>query len=238
MKQTQDFSDRRHKAWCIHCNDALAQKETNRDHVPSKVFLGTPLPDNLPVVEICMKCNVSFSSDEEYFAALLGSILAGSTDPARQSIPSARRILSENDGLRARIENSKREYQTHGGETKVYWTPDTKRVNNVVLKNARGHAYFEFGEPLFSGAFTVSSWPLESLTTSERVSFEANDMGEFWPEVGSRMMDRLVTGKDLDGGWVVVEPGVYRYALSLIDDELVVRSVIYEYLATEVTWEV
>jgi hypothetical protein len=56
-----------------------------------------------------------------------------------------------------------------------------------------------------------------------------------WPEVGSRMMTRFATGEDLVDGWVEVQTGLYRYGVFQADG-LVVRSVIANYLATEVRW--
>ena len=49
------------------------------------------------------------------------------------------------------------------------------------------------------------------------------------------MMTRVLTGQDLDGPWVIVQDGVYRYAVSQTGGVLV-RSILYDYLATEVFW--
>ena len=57
-----------------------------------------------------------------------------------------------------------------------------------------------------------------------------------WPEVGSRMMARLVTGEDMAGEWVVVQEGIYRYSVQHAG-RLRVRSILSEYLATEVQWK-
>ena len=38
------------------------------------------------------------------------------------------------------------------------------------------------------------------------------------------------------GGWIIVEPGRYRYAIDW-SDAITVKSVIWEYLATETRWE-
>jgi len=84
MQNIQEFVDRRHKAWCIHCTKELVSVETNRDHVPTKSLLREPYPPNLPVIEICKVCNQSFSADEEYLVAFLGAVLTGSTDPSIQ----------------------------------------------------------------------------------------------------------------------------------------------------------
>lgn len=74
---------------------------------------------------------------------------------------------------------------------------------------------------------------METLNDDTRAAFEAVHIGDAWPEVGSRMFTRLVGGADLSGGWIVVQPGVYRYA---IHQYSTVRIVIREYLAFEAVW--
>ena len=60
---------------------------------------------------------------------------------------------------------------------------------------------------------------------------------DLWPEVGSRMLVRVVSGEGLaSGGWIEVEPAHYRYAIDW-GDGLTVRTVIWDYLATKVRWE-
>ena len=50
-------------------------------------------------------------------------------------------------------------------------------------------------------------------------------------------MTRLVTGDDMrTDGWVIVQPDVYRFAV-MDNGQFVVRTVIREYLATEVIWD-
>lgn len=235
MHAIGEFVDLRQHSWCIHCGGWIAGLETNVDHVPSRSLLLEPYPPELPVVRVCKKCNGGFSLDEEYLIAFLGSVLAGTTDPERQSIPRAARILRRSPKLRASIERSRAEHQTQGGETRVLWRPEQERVDRVLLKNARGHAFFEYGEPMLDAPEYVRSFPLESLTAGQREEFEMIEPGPGWPEVGSRMLTRVVTGADLAGGWVVVQDGVYRYAVAQ-DGGMTVRAVLFEYIATEVRW--
>lgn len=239
MERIEEFVDDRQKSWCIHCTRWLTELETTEDHVPTKSLLVKPRPHHLPVVTICRDCNNGFSRDEQYTVTFLSCVLAGSTDPEKQRNASAARALSESAALRAMIDRSKREFSTVGGETRIVWQPDMDRIDRVVLKNARGHAYFEYGEPKMEAPLHVWSCPLESMSEYELAEFEGQgDAGGFaaWPEVGSRMMTRIATGLDMDGGWVVVQDDTYRYA---VDDTegLRVRSVMWEYLATEVHWE-
>jgi hypothetical protein len=238
MHSIEESVDERQMTWCIHCARSLAGLETNEDHVPTKGLLSKPRPHHLPVVTICRKCNNGFSLDEQYAVTFLSCVLAGSTDPEKQSNASAARALTKSAAFRARIEQSRSEYITVGGETRIVWTPDMTRIENVVLKNARGHAYFEYGEPMMDTPDHVRVTPLESMNSAERYDFEGlNDEGDLapWPEVGSRMMTRLVTGEDMLGQWVVVQKGVYRYSVRQIDG-LQVRMVLSEYLAAEVQW--
>ncbi|RQH09487.1 hypothetical protein [Bradyrhizobium sp. RP6] len=66
--------------------------------------------------------------------------------------------------------------------------------------------------------------------------FENVSWGGMVPEVGSRMLTRFVTGSDLtEHGWVEVQSGVYRYS-AVQSGVMTVRTVLYEYLGTEVHW--
>ena len=50
-------------------------------------------------------------------------------------------------------------------------------------------------------------------------------------------MQRLAGVDPLVDGWVEVQEGVYRFAVAQGSDGLLVRTVIREYLATEVYWD-
>lgn len=236
MQNIAEFVDERQKTWCIHCAKTICEVETNRDHVPTKSLLKNPYPCNLPVVTICKDCNLSFSLDEEYFVSFLSSVLVGSTDPSIQFIPAARRILSRNIKLRARIDDSRDEVVISDNCPKNCFRPEVDRISRIILKNARGHAFFEYGEPMLNDPTHVLFTPLEMLTQKQRDSFLTINPQKFWPEVGSRMMTRVISGQDLFKSWVVVQDEVYRYAI-VQQGGVLVRTVLYEYLATEVYWE-
>ena len=115
MRQIREYVDERLKGACIHCSGGLSKTNKSRDHVPSNALLRKPYPDNLPVVEICRACNSRFAKDEEYAAAFLGAVLAGSTEPNRQRGPVGLGILRRNEHLRSSIERAKIEFRTIGG---------------------------------------------------------------------------------------------------------------------------
>ena len=235
MKNITDTADERHKSWCIHCGAGIGEKETNRDHVPSKSFLEKPYPPELPTVDICRECNTSFSHDEEYLAAFLGAVLSGTTDPAEQKTAIAARIFTRNTALRQRIEARKKSYVTIGADQKVIWEPELRRIQNVMVKNARGHVYYELGQPALGEPASAIVRTLESLSQDELSGFLTIDHGAGWPEVGCRVMTRLCTGDDMADGWIVVQDGIYRFA-AVESDGFHVRMIVREYFAAEVIW--
>lgn len=236
MDEIFAFVDERQSSWCIHCGATIGIAKANVDHVPSKVLLDPPYPPNLPRVTICECCNSSFSLDEEYFAAFLSAVLSGTTEPDKQKIERARRILLHSAQLRNRIEVSKSSHQTADGEAQAYWNPEAHRISNVLVKNARGHAYFELGEPLLHEPAYVRFTPLKSMTEEERKSFINISLGDGYPELGSRLMTRLMTGQDMLGSWIIVQARTYVYAVGR-ENGIKVRSIIRDYLATEVCWQ-
>jgi hypothetical protein len=48
-------------------------------------------------------------------------------------------------------------------------------------------------------------------------------------------MQRILNGEDLDDGWVIVQEGVYRYAVRQ-GGGIIVRIVLREYLGAEILW--
>ncbi|MDQ0465225.1 hypothetical protein QO010_003012 [Caulobacter ginsengisoli] len=227
MRQVTDFSDERNKGWCVHCGGPY---ETD-DHMPSKVFLDRPFPENLPVTPACASCNEGFSRDEEYLACLLECILAGSAHPDDVERSAIARKLRDQPGLRKRLEAARR---SEGDG--VLWDVEVERVNNVVVKLARGHVAFESGEPRLDEPAGRGFQPLLAMSPAVRRDFEhVPDLPQIWPEVGSRAMSRLfVTGVDVfDEGWQEVQSRRYRYRV----DGAHVRMVIRDYLAAEVWWD-
>lgn len=241
MDQLKDFADHRLIHGCIYCGGP----EETRDHVPSRVFLDPPLPENLPVVWACRSCNNSFSRDEEYLACLIESVLAGSTDPARIRRSGVANILRRTPALRARLEAVK---TTEAGQLKFGIEPD--RVRSVVVKLARGHAAYELSQPCRQAPTSVQWRPLNLMADDERDAYEASHVVRTFGEIGSRGSQRLlVTEVALESAngekrkmgllindWLDVQDGRYRYLVIDESGEIRIKIVIGEYLACEVLW--
>jgi hypothetical protein len=206
----------------------------SRDHVPSKALVREPYPPNLSAVQVCVDCNNGFSADEQYFAAFIGCVLAGATTPGGISDPRTRRILEENPGLRARIQRAR--HEPVGSSKSPLWEPEAARIINVLTKNARGHLWFEC-EQIERAAPAVGFAALETLDSKRRIAFESRCRESVLPEVGTRLLDRTLTGRDMVDDWVVVQEGIYRFNVDLDrNDGSRARIVLAEYLAAEIVW--
>jgi hypothetical protein len=236
MEKLSNFGDRRQTGFCVHCGGSTETK----DHAPSKIFLDLPYPPDLPTLPCCETCNQSFSNDEEYLGVFIDCVLNGTTEPARLQREKTQNALKKNDKLRARIERSKKEADTLGGGKLIVWQAEEARVRKVVIKLARCHAAFELNEPQLDEPTHVMFMPLALMSREQREQFEdhpfSGSLG-VWPEVGSRAMQRvIVADKAYNEGWLTVQAGRYRY-MAVGAGEVVVRGVLSEYLAFEVTWE-
>lgn len=242
LDQLENLADDRLLAGCVYCGGG---GQETRDHVPSRILLEQPFADNLPVVAACLPCNNSFSLDEEYVACLIECAVAGSTDPTRIRRPRVAKILQRNPALRARLEEAK---QVVDGA--VAFVAEAARLENVLLKLARGHAAFELAASTWETPSSLMWWPMSMMTDEQRDNFDAPLCQQMLGEVGSRGMQRLLvtqvllqseSGDERSIGlllndWVVVQEGRYRYLASDDVEGVVVRIVIGEFLACEVAW--
>jgi hypothetical protein len=188
------------------------------------------------MVGACERCNTGFSSDEQYLSCFIECVLCGTAEPESLRRPKIKRILDEKPKLREQIQGS----VTRDGDA-LLWKLETERVRKVILKLATGHAAYELftqDQPPSHIEFS----PLIVLSEQQRGDFESGPWGQFapWPEIGSRAFVRACGAKVDEfaqfGGWVVVQPGRYRYAVNETGGVLV-RIVLSEYLACEVSWE-
>lgn len=229
MRQIKTFSDSRLDTQCAYCGEY----PDTRDHVPSKIILEKPFPENIHVVPSCLKCNNGFSLDEEYFACLIECIISGTTDLDKLSRESIVKILKRKNKLKARLDNA---FISENG--KSFFKIEFERIKNVILKLAYGHAKFENSETQFEKPEHITFFPIETLTEEEQNSFFAVTELQKIPEVGSRAMQNLYltqNGIPFDN-WIVVQEGIYQFSVTPTIENLKVRMVIWNYLACEVVW--
>ena len=225
------FADARLLGRCVYCGG----EPSTRDHVPSKVLFDEPFPPNLPVVQACKTCNNSFSADEQYLACLMECVLCGTVEPVSVCRDKIKRVLSENTSLASRIAASCR-VDENGN---LLWEAEVGRVQNVILKLARGHVAYEYSEPQLEEPENVSFVPISTMSEEQMRAFETPPVGSSLPEIGSRAFhDTLVVSNQVftqEGAWQVVQEGRYRYSVSH-SDGIRVRMVLSNYLACDVIW--
>ena len=221
------FHDNRLLDVCVYCG----QKSSTRDHVPSRVLLDEPFPNNLPVVAACERCNLSFSLDEQYLACIVECAVTGTTRAEDIRREKVRRILAERPAIAARIVAAR----VANDDGALAWQVETTRVRDIVLKLARGHVAYQFAEATLADPVHVAILPFPLMSPAERIDFEHPPSSTSWPEVGSRAFVQAVTRPTLDSIWTVVQPDRYRYALTQRQN-ISVRIVLSEYLGCEVIW--
>lgn len=227
LEQVPSYGDKRQMAQCVYCG---GPRETG-DHVPSRILLDEPYPENLPVLPACRFCNDSFSKDEEYVACLVECAVSGFTHSNRVGREKIARILGAKLALAARLEAGRLEA---GGANRIHVEAD--RVRRVALKLARGHAAFELNEPQLGQPVEMVIAPLPGTPEEDLKRFETAPPFSLWPEVGSRAMLALVENGPAAARWIVVQAGRYRYLAVTEDAGVLVRFVLSEYLGCEVRW--
>lgn len=207
MRQVRPFIDERLGGFCFSCGGFPA----TRDHVPAKVLLDDPVPENLPIVGACRSCNGHASADEEYLACFLEVAACGSTvEVERRKI---RRIFERRPPLAARLEGAR----TSDG----YVAVEYERVRRVVAKLGRGIWSYEAGEPSGTLDTEVRFDPIENLSQGRLVQFLSTATPVFFPEVGSRLMIKMIEGTSEgtdNDPWQIVQPGRFAYAVDIYNE--------------------
>ncbi len=229
MKQINTFSDDRLNHYCAYCGGRTG----TRDHVPSKVLLEKPYPENLPVVPACLECNNGFSFDEEYFACFLECVLSGTTEPEKLSRTRVSKILNRKPALKARLEKSKINV---GGN--VHFKFEEKRIENMLIKLAKGHYRFENSDNQVDEPNSVWFGAMGTMTDEDIDSFVRNVEQNKSPEIGSRATFTLALNNSgiPVSHWVEVQPNNYQYSVLSSNGSSIVKIIIWDYLACQIIW--
>lgn len=225
MEQIVPFADDRWSAFCAFCG---APPKT-RDHVPPKIFLDRPYPENLPVVGSCLRCNNDASLDEEYVACLLEIAACGTINPDDLRRPKVARILAAKPLLAAKLASSL------GSNGQYLLTEeDSARLSAVIEKIARALWAYETSETAGRGSAAVSYAQIAQLSNAQLDSFRALTHPDIFPEVGSRMMSRVLVDEDgvIPVSWIEVQRSRFSFAIEIAFSR--VKMVLGDYLAAEV----
>ena len=207
MEQVSEFSDERWRAFCAFCGGL----PKTRDHVPPKVFLDQPYPENLPVVGACLRCNSGASLDEEYVACMLEVTVCGTTDPAALTRDKIARAIQRNASLASKLTSSLGQdgYSLSAG--------DSERLSAVIAKMARALWAYETSETANAQDVIVRCAPIESLSDDQFQTFQRLTPHILLPEVGSRMASRILIGENgpYPPMWIEVQQDRFAYAIEV-----------------------
>jgi hypothetical protein len=228
MRYFNNYADNRVNGQCLYCGGFPDANE----HVPPKVFLDTPFPENLHVVESCVKCNQSFSLDEQYMACLLDCVISGTTNPNEVYRETVKKTLEAKPALAQCLKDAQKTI-----DGKEYFSVESERIHNVVKKIAMGHVLYELNLIMQADETEISISPMIILDDHQQREFEEihKHSSNLWPECGSRAMQRMLFNAVCENKWIEVQSGRYRYAV-IQTDIVEVRMVFSEYLACIVRW--
>lgn len=192
---------------CCYCGSM--QGPFTRDHVPAKVFLDAPYPDNLIVVPSCEKCNNGKSMDEEYCACIFEMFECGFVDDDMFERPKIARIVKHRPAFRKMLKEAFKFAPKKG----VWVEYDKARICNVSANTAKGIVRYEGGfnvSEMRPSTFFIERQSQEALAEFESVWKLRHEM---YPEVGSRLLRRIVEKQEAVPKWKIVQPGRFRYAV-------------------------
>lgn len=228
MRARNNYADKRQISYCAYCRGETG----TRDHVPSKVFLDKPYPENLPLVFACYDCNQSFSLDEEYVACLIECAKSNSLEIDKLERDYIKTIFQRKPALLKRIQDAS-ECINDILSIKI----EEERLSNVLSKLVKGHLLFEFNFPINDEQIEITYFPLNILKEEERTLFDEKTAIELtkMPEVGCRACENLyiINEQIICLTWNIVQSGLYRYIVGYNNSSYIVRIVIGEYFACE-----
>lgn len=234
------FSDERLDYSCSYCG---GNAPVTRDHVPSRILLDDPFPENLPLVGCCQKCNNGFSKDEEYFASVIECIIHSTSNPELLAREKIKKVLSHNSKLRQRIESSfiKEDPMLFDDiERRLYFRIESERFENVLTKLAKGHVKFEHSRAIFEKPDIIWFKYIGELSEDEHtVFFNIEDSGKI-TEIGSRAFHKIYVDNMMQtfhNQWEVVQEGRYVYCVSNNLGQTAVRIILSNYLACYIAWQ-
>lgn len=220
MLQRSEYGEGHSERVCCYCGGYA----DTVDHVPSKVFLDEPYPDNLPVVPCCRNCNEEFSLDEEYVAVLLECVRLQTFDLDQFKREKVIKIVKHTPAILNTVRESV--LQLLDGHYTI--NPENARLKRVLTKLIAGHLRFEGLDQLFLHSGLKIDFYQDIHNNDEFFRrFYSPINSDLLPEVGSRALIALVENGYAGSPWFAVQPERYEY--SVAPDNSEVRIIIQDF---------
>ena len=213
MIQRPEYGEGHPERICCYCGNWA----DTGDHVPSKVFMDKPYPDNLPVVPCCKKCNEEFSYDEEYVAVLLECVRWQTFNLEEFKREKVRKIVEHNPAILKTVRESV--HPMLDGHLTI--DPDNVRLRKVLTKLIAGHLRFEGLDQLFlHDGLEIHFYQDIHTNQSFYERFHSPVYSDLLPEVGSRALIAMVERGCAGSPWFTVQPNMYEYCVAPDNSEV------------------
>ena len=213
---------------CFHCEGRFSPDAMIAMRTPAEGIASDARRRSIVRVSMCRSCAMRISGDDAYLSMFIKQGIAKVPELGRDWIHDGQvDVFTHEEQLLVSA--------TFDGMPRFISNPQYERILAVIVKNARAHVLAELGRvmPGWPDAMLVKTLPNASLAWIN--SFLEIDHTQTWPQAGSRLMVRMFTGENMQSGWIVVAPDSYAYTV-FENGGVTVRSIIKEYLLTEISW--
>lgn len=220
MLQRREYGEGHPERMCCYCGEWA----DTVDHVPSKVLLDEPYPENLPVVPCCKKCNREFSLDEEYVGVLFECVRMQTFATEQFEREKVRKIVEHNPTILKTVKETV--HPLLDGHFTI--DPDNARLNKVLTKLIAGHLRFEGLDQWFlHDGLEITFYQDVHANQDFYNRFRSPIFSGLLPEVGSRALITMVENGRVGSWWFEVQPNMYEYCVAPDNSE--VRIIIQDY---------
>lgn len=233
MRQVVKYYDARQDDFCVYCGNSLKKFKT-LDHVPSKILMDEPYPENLPKVNSCNNCNQSFSTNELYFSCIIEYLICQSTDIESFQRERIIKKLRQKPRIRSEIEN-----KLFIKNNLLFYPFDDIKFLEVLRKLLLGHLAFEFSIPTINQLERVEVKLRSEISDWDFQKFKDSQTIEIAPEVGSRAMGAfLMNDYNLKNEWKSVDKNFYEYLVEQNTNEFTVKIIIRNTILIRGDWSI
>ena len=213
MLQRPEYGEGHPERICCYCGDFA----DTVDHIPSKVFLDKPYPENLPVVPCCKKCNEQFSLDEEYVAVLFECVRLQTFAPKQFKREKIRKIVNHNPAILQTVKETV--HPLLDGHFSI--DSENVRLKKVLTKLIAGHLRFEgLDQWFFHDALDICFYQDVHVNQNFYNRFHSPIFSGMLPEIGSRALIALVENGFAGSPWFTVLSGRYEYRVAPDNSEV------------------
>lgn len=146
--------------------------------------------------------------------------------------------LGNNPQLKYKIENEIIYRMEKGLGYKI----EMNRLDNILIKLAKGHAAFELSEYNFDKySISIKTFSRDQVSREEWNIFNGVEELTYAHEIGSRSIDNIYIIENsykpvavID--WNIVQEGRYKYLSTINNEKIIIKIVLNEYFAALINW--